>query len=77
MSNEDKTCEVCPDRRPAIVLAFEHFSSETKQWLCAWCWSENENHMTLVEYATIDDEFNALHADPEYWKQIQKHREVT
>jgi hypothetical protein len=33
--------------------------------------------MTLVEYATIDDEFNALHADPEYWKQIQKHREVT
>jgi hypothetical protein len=75
MSN--KTCEVCPDRKQAIVLAYDDFSTETPQWLCAECWDEHKDTMTLVEYATIDDQFNALHADPEYWKQIQKHREVT
>jgi hypothetical protein len=27
--------------------------------------------MVLEQYATIDDEFNALHMDPDYWKQTR------
>jgi hypothetical protein len=57
--NNDKTCEACPERRRAIVLAYEDFSPETPQWLCALCFDGHEDHMTIIEYANADDAFNA------------------
>lgn len=70
--SEDKTCEACPERRPAVLLVYEDFSPEVQQWLCWQCFGEHEDHVTIVDYINADEQFNALHAQSGYWQRIKE-----